>query len=834
MPDQQFIKNEDLVLRVSKSVDAAKFNLDRYEPFIDALCGTREYQKEAVRTVLRYFLGGHYGDLRDLASENFESSVVLQEFYRSRAEFESKLQLPDALACTVDLATATGKSYVMYGIARIMLAEGVVDRVLVLCPSTTIERGLIEKFTLLSGDQTLKDLLPSDSAIANPHIIAANETITVGSVCIENYHAVLPHVGSSIRQSLKGNGGGTLVLNDEVHHVYNQGGQLASAGRWMEFLKDPDFGFKYLAGFSGTCYVGNNYFTDVVYRYSLREAIEAGYAKTIDYVDEDTSTSQDERFQKIYDNHRYNKTHMYRKVKPITILVTNNIASCERLTDELTRFLAQKEEINVETANDKVLIVTSADKHRANVARLLDVDSKDNPVEWITSVSMLSEGWDVKNVFQIVPHEERAFNSKLLISQVLGRGLRIPDAYRGERPVVTVFNHAAWSGSIRHLVDEVMEVEKKVYSTIISGSNYNFSIKQINYMRSEEVEDHPQEDEYQFTKGFVTLVSQVDELERETVYSRVLSKETRTKKTLVRYNMHSVDSVAEHIHSKLMAIDVEQGTSYSETYDLAWLKNLIGESLRQIGETRDKVSEDNRQRLQSAFGVVYRKSSQTVRYRTSPDTIVDTDTTTRPRNGVGISTLRHGDVCIFYDDETSGNCDDETKANLKLIIDDETLPRSSVHYVDNSYNFKTPLNLVITDHKPERDFVRKLVQSDNASTVSAWVKSTDHDFYQIEYSWRKGEHHKRGKFNPDFFIKQGNHILVIEIKGDEEVLEPSEENRGKFKAARDHFSKLNALQSEQVYHFHFLTPSDYDAFFRFVREHNYSFVSGLDAALEPK
>ena len=33
---------------------------------------------------------------------------------------------------------------------------------------------------------------------------------------------------------------------------------------------------------------------------------------------------------------------------------------------------------------------------------------------------MLSEGWDVKNVFQIVPHEERAFNSKLLIAQVLG------------------------------------------------------------------------------------------------------------------------------------------------------------------------------------------------------------------------------------------------------------------------------------------------------------------------------------------------------------------------------------------------------------------------------
>ena len=57
------------------------------------------------------------------------------------------LQLPDQLAASLDLATGTGKSYVLYGVAAILLAEGAVDRVLVLCPSTTIEAGLLEKFT---------------------------------------------------------------------------------------------------------------------------------------------------------------------------------------------------------------------------------------------------------------------------------------------------------------------------------------------------------------------------------------------------------------------------------------------------------------------------------------------------------------------------------------------------------------------------------------------------------------------------------------------------------------------------------------------------------------
>jgi type III restriction enzyme len=220
--------------------------------------------------------------------------------------------LPDQLSCSVDLATATGKSYVMYGIARIMLAEGVVDRVLVLCPSRTIENGLLEKFRALSADAILKDLLPQDARVRNPHIINGTESIVDGTVCIENFHATLEHVKSSIRGSLTGKGAHTLVLNDEVHHVYNKpiGRDATSRGlkKWKEFLLDPAFDFRHIVGFSGTCYVDNDYFADVVYRYSLREAIEQGFAKTVDYVAEDTSQSQYEKFQKIYDNHRENKT----------------------------------------------------------------------------------------------------------------------------------------------------------------------------------------------------------------------------------------------------------------------------------------------------------------------------------------------------------------------------------------------------------------------------------------------------------------------------------------------------------------------------------------------
>jgi site-specific DNA-methyltransferase (adenine-specific)/adenine-specific DNA-methyltransferase len=56
------------------------------------------------------------------------------------------------------------------------------------------------------------------------------------------------------------------------------------------------------------------------------------------------------------------------------------------------------------------LVVTSDKDHKDNALHLPYVDSKEDAVEWIISVAMLTEGWDVKNVFQIVPMEERAFN----------------------------------------------------------------------------------------------------------------------------------------------------------------------------------------------------------------------------------------------------------------------------------------------------------------------------------------------------------------------------------------------------------------------------------------
>ena len=193
-PDRQLFRNEDLILKVSPAVNRACWDEGRYEAFLDELCVGREYQKAAIRTALRYWLGGEHANLKALAKANYEGNPVLETRYGSWAGMERHLQLPGALSASLDLATGTGKSYILYGVAAILLAEGAVDRVLVLCPSTTIEAGLLEKFREMASNADLRALLPGDSKISSPRVINASETITEGSICVENYQIGRAHV----------------------------------------------------------------------------------------------------------------------------------------------------------------------------------------------------------------------------------------------------------------------------------------------------------------------------------------------------------------------------------------------------------------------------------------------------------------------------------------------------------------------------------------------------------------------------------------------------------------------------------------------------------------
>ena len=822
-------RQKNLILSVSKAVRRDRWDESRYEAFLDCLCeGGREYQKDAIFAALRYLLGGEYEDLCDLAKKNFEENEALKERHGDFQRMAKTLQLPHQLSASLDLATGTGKSYVLYAIAVIMLAEGVVDRVLVLAPSTTIESGLFEKFKDLAGRADLRGLLPKDAAVNAPRVIKADESIVPESICIENYHAILKHVKSSIRDSLVDKGAKTLVLNDEAHHVANESG--TNSKRWKEFLTDPSFGFQRIIGVSGTCYVGQEYFSDVIYRYSLRQAIEQRFVKKIWYVDDGPRLSGDKKWKLILKKHEEIAKQLrdYR-IKPLTIVVTKDITRCNNVAEEFKQFLKENTKLEAKQADDMVLTIHSKDK---DLPKLATVDSSTSKVEWIFSVSMLNEGWDVKRVFQIVPHEERAFNSKLLISQVLGRGLRIPENWRGNQPEVLVFNHDKWAGKIRHLVDEIMEIEKCLPSFSISESKFNFSLCNINYHPNLDIKKHEMKKPYKlFKKGHVDLPTQKETEEIGIDLEEASTKEHREWKTSIKNKTYTIEEIVEVMMQRFKDVSDESDRQYYlEQFPKEKLTGIVRESLGK--SNNEHITEGLRQKFLQSLGTLRRESALVARYDFVPQDYFEVDTSNRPRERVNASSLKSNKT-IFYTEKTRETLPDEY-IDFYDAVTEEGSGYKCIK-VPNYHDFKTSLNAVIADHDNERRFIKKLLNRKNLDDVEAWVKSTAMNFYSIHYHWKKGEHPKKGSFNPDFFIKLKGVISVVEIKDDDEIREPSPENRKKKEYADRHFKEVNQhIESEAVkYKFNFLTPRDFDTYFQSVCDGSITdFRSQLDVKLD--
>ena len=717
-----------------------------------------------------------------------------------------------------------------------------VKRVLVLCPSLTIESGLKEKFEQLSGDAALKALIPRDAVCKNPRIVDANGTIKEGDLCVENIHAVYENTGSSIDDSFFGKGIDTLVLNDEAHHIFNKSTDDASIKKWKGFLLNDAYGFKYMLGLTGTAYIEDEYFPDVIYRYSLRQAIEGHIVKNIDYVKEDESRGEYERFQKIYQNHRDN-IEKYSLIKPLSILVTRDIAHAKSLCESFVEFLAKQENKSKQAAEEKVLVVTSAREHKANIAKLRYVDDRTDKTEWIISVSMLTEGWDVKNVFQIVPWEDRAFNSKLLIAQVLGRGLRLPEEYKSPQPKVTVFNHKAWSSKIKRLVDEVLEIETRISSVSLSSgmrSQYHFVVKNINYSTEQTAVDKVSEggtvDFSRLVSEGIALESQSVEIEKGTTYESVLGSSSRERNYAIRNITWSIEEVVDKLFEEFEQREWEGRTLKlgSDEYTKNSLpprtviEQIIRLSMTKRGNSGNEIIEANVQKILSAFTPLLRKNKKTVISKTIAHDVYDIPTTSLAKQSTSLGMLRQDRTVFLTNNWEAEISDDEQKAIISAIIEDESLPRSAYKDIDYCH-FKTPVTTVLTASKPERKFVELLCKKENADLLSAWVKSRDRNFYEIEYSCRYGSadsktrRYYHDKFNPDFFLKVINDdmvfYLVIEIKDDGD---DSEENKAKYRYAVQHFNELNKRLADagkkERYIFHFLSPNSYDIFFNHLKD----------------
>lgn len=192
-------------------------------------------------------------------------------------------------------------------------------------------------------------------------------------------------------------------------------------------------------------------FRNIVYEYPLSHAIKDGYTRVpyamtrSDFHPENLSSKKLDEMM-ISDgiaNHERvkaelqsyaNDNHLPR-VKPFMLIVCRDTEHAKEIFDYITspKFCG-------EHYRDKVLVIhsnqTGAEKDE-NIKRLLSLEKPENTIEIVVHVNMLKEGWDVNNLYTIVPL--RKADSRVLLEQTLGRGLRLPYGHRtGNKTVDSV------------------------------------------------------------------------------------------------------------------------------------------------------------------------------------------------------------------------------------------------------------------------------------------------------------------------------------------------------------------------------------------------------------
>ena len=210
------------------------------------------------------------------------------------------------------------------------------------------------------------------------------------------------------------------------------------------------------------------YFKNVIYSYPLASAMDDGFVKEpavatrenfdpTAYSPEGLEKIKLEDGVRIHENTKvelevYARNNDKDIVKPFMLVVATDTVHADSLQK-----LIESADFFEGRYHGKVIQVHSkirGDEKDEVVQQLLTVEDPSNPVEIVIHVNMLKEGWDVTNLYTIVPL--RAANSRTLVEQSIGRGLRLPYGKRVGVPAVdrlTIVSHDKFQEIVDHAND---------------------------------------------------------------------------------------------------------------------------------------------------------------------------------------------------------------------------------------------------------------------------------------------------------------------------------------------------------------------------------------------
>jgi len=384
-----------------------------------------------------------------------EELKKVQALYPTCSDFEREFP-----SICFSIATGVGKTRLMGACIAYLFLEKGIRNFFVLAPNLTIYDKLIEDFGNSSNPKYVFNGI-ADFVHNKPVIITGDNYNQVSSLfseteirinifnvskfaretkpVVEGGRNLAPRIkrlseylGQSYWSYLS-NLNDLVILMDEAHRYHADKSKYA-----INELK-PILGLELTAT---PIDEKGNQFRNVVYEYSLAQALTDGlYVKNPTIAtrkDFNPQGRSEEEIEKIkledaVSIHEDTKQELKlyalntgkKVVKPFILVVCRDTTHAKAVYDLVTSV-----DFYEGTFAEKVLQIDSTTRNEELIEQqFISLENEANEIEIVIHVNMLKEGWDVTNLYTIVPL--RAANASVLVEQTIGRGLRLP--FNGER-----------------------------------------------------------------------------------------------------------------------------------------------------------------------------------------------------------------------------------------------------------------------------------------------------------------------------------------------------------------------------------------------------------------
>lgn len=260
-----------------------------------------------------------------------------------------------------------------------------------------------------------------------------------------------------------------VVCMDEAHRYYAPASMKA-----INYLK-PILGLEFTATPKS--------FSNVIYSYDIARGAAGGYLKVpvvtgrsnmAGYSPDDVEEMKIRDGLTLHERRKsvlreYCSDNELDYVKPIVLIACKDTDHAKKIRSIIDNDAFQKGKYK-----GKVIEIHSkqtGEESEENVRLLLSIENSSNPIEIVLHVYKLKEGWDVNNLFTIIPLN--AAKSDVLAMQTIGRGLRLP--FGGQTGIedldsLDIVAHDHY----RELVDEIKSSDVFRYRDLDKASSEPF------------------------------------------------------------------------------------------------------------------------------------------------------------------------------------------------------------------------------------------------------------------------------------------------------------------------------------------------------------------------